>query len=199
MPISKDKKIERLVKGHDTSVRAHNRADLDMFMGHNTEVALKKKEGYAKAVTKIEKALKNMDAGQHIPAYELGNAGDIHTHLHNFEQSLSDHAKDIGKMHTAINDAKQVNEELHRMVNTPKPKFKMPIAGKVGVGLAGAGLLYGGYKMLTGHKKHAELSLQKLGEAVYIHRKNIERAELAKQAVEYLDSKGVFADDDKNN
>lgn len=40
-----------------------------------------------------------------------------------------------------------------------------------------------------------ELALEKLGEAIYIHKKNIERAELAKQAVEYLDSKGVFADD----
>lgn len=38
-------------------------------------------------------------------------------------------------------------------------------------------------------------ALEKLGEALYIHRKNIERAELAKQAVEYLAEKGVFADD----
>lgn len=49
--------------------------------------------------------------------------------------------------------------------------------------------------MVKGEIMEFELALEKLGEAIYIHKKNIERAELAKQAVEYLDSKGVFADD----
>lgn len=71
-----------------------------------------------------------------------------------------------------------------------KAVAKGGFGGKALMGLAGAGLLYGGYKTLFGHKKKA--ALEKLGEALYIHRKNIERAELAKQAVEYLHGKGVI-------
>ena len=43
-------------------------------------------------------------------------------------------------------------------------------------------------------------SLEKLGEAIYIHKALIERANKAEKAVDYLAEKGVLSDtNDKNN